>query len=774
MKRKYVVGIDFGMSYSYIVYFLITEENGKITKSPIKSLIKGVANSTEKGLASCYYIKGKEYDFKNGDPAEEMIQDFLNDSVEWCVGQDAEARFDNHVSPAKSRHNESVASGGKIDYDSDPDPFRSFEDEGSALGKIDVDEKNVEISLFFATIFYKAFSTKEHNDLLTAEDVDFIIGSPPGCGKAYAEELKKCVKNGYCIAREKMKRETKTDVVISSRVRLTSACYSEPILAGISVFQNNENKAGLLEGESALVVDIGAGTADFAYVERVNGKIRAKKYTVDKDGNKLLIQSRGSLLGCHAGKKIDEVLSIDIMEHANRYARPLNPSHKIFVKATGARTVKEKLHEDGANAKSQNISLVQIGCKSALLNKNTGAQLNKTTFFAFRGAHPANSSEIEPLDFDKLAKDSNSKIYAEFSAIANLTKKHWEEYPVSNCAKIVFVGGSSRIDSLKDIITERIGEPSLKRCEISKLFETQKDILSPELQLNLSSAVAIGACLAYEARESLVVAPSLRMYIYNDGDRYEAHCLINNLSECMGPLVITSDEIEEYISDSILRVNFMEDGALVYKDGNKEVNAFDDETVSLFNLEIPNAEQRSRGVTFVDANGRELYDSGKPWPINQAKDGDYHEIKEEISINIRSASKADLIILPSKHGRDINRTYVYYLQKIKVRGKNDGEEIPLTVYDSLRNQEYSFKIESYDENGQPLALSKDEKAFNEKAKFHKSNASHTYYYVATKIGANNCKKVILDKILSGELVLNDADKEEFLKILNGNWKKEDK
>ncbi|MBQ8738759.1 MAG: hypothetical protein IJZ04_04595 [Clostridia bacterium] len=767
--KKDIIGIDLGREYSSFVHFSIEKNNGRVIKSPIRSLMKGVAHSDdERGIRSVFRYDSS---YKSSDPkmGERMVEDFLMDPndkknegkqiVTWYIGEEAFAWCEDQ----KLTGNDEVGNPRAVKVvlndrirDDSISAYDEYYDE-ETTSKLEITNSNVETSLFFAEIFFQIFRANQEIELSNAKDVEFVIGSPPGCGRAYAEELKRCVKNGFLLARKKYNKLENDDV------SLKSACYPEPVLAGYAWFQNNDSADGLLEGESALVVDIGGGTADFAYVERVNGKIRAMKYAIDDSGERRLIQCRGTELGSHAGERFDDALADDIRQHAK------DKVGRDFI-ADNARDVKEILHSGSTWWKA--VERSESGVENSIL--------------VYRGKAPSSKddSKIPPLDFDELIKGypkSKSHLAKEFYELADVVEKYCGSFNVPTCSKVLFVGGSSKIDSLKDIIASRLdkcarerGNQPLERCDLNKLSEEQTDMFVSGLELNPFTAVAIGACLAYEARESLVVAPSLRMYIYNDGDRYEAHCLINNLSECMGPLVITSDEIEEYISDSILRVNFMEDGALVYKDGNKEVNAFDDETVSLFNLEIPNAEQRSRGVTFVDANGRELYDSGKPWPINQAKDGDYHEIKEEISINIRSASKADLIILPSKHGRDINRTYVYYLQKIKVRGKNDGEEIPLTVYDSLRNQEYSFKIESYDENGQPLALSKDEKAFNEKAKFHKSNASHTYYYVATKIGANNCKKVILDKILSGELVLNDADKEEFLKILNGNWKKEDK
>ncbi len=748
--RKDVVGVDLGQGNTAIVGFSIEEKNGKITKSPIRSLMKNVAYSDDRGIKSYFQYYG-EYNSEDLNMGKQMVEDFLTSKTQWYIGEEAFAEYERRIGQGEEGAEEPRAVKCNFNrrvQDESMSAFDTFVDE-SETHRIDITNNNAETSLYFAELFYQVF--KSNGELAFTTDVEFVVGSPPGCGKAYAEELKKCVKNGFAIAVQKYTKK-------NSAIKMRSACYPEPLLAGYAWFQNNNNGDGLTEGESALVIDIGAGTADFAYVERVDGKIRAMKYANDQNGERKLIQCSGTELGMHAGDSFDDALGNDLCEYAKGFVgRPFSVEN--------ATDVKEKLHDD-----EHSVWPAIEKIEPNIENK----------FHVFRKTPPIskNDSEIPPVDFDELVKKVGGNLYKEFYAVAETVEKYCGQFNVPNCSKILFVGGSSKIDSLKEIVTRRLdkcarnlGNGSLKRCDLKKLSQTQMDILDKNLELTPFTAVAIGACLVYDTETPLVVAPPLRMYVYNDGDKYEAHCLINNFSECMGPLVITSAEMEEYISDSILRVHFMEDGELVYKDGR---SAFDDETVSLFDLEVPNAEQRARGVTFVDAKGNELYDTGKPWPRKQAQGGDYHEIKEEISINIRNASKADLIILPSKHGKDINRTYVYYLQKIKVVTKNDGEETPLSVYDALRDQEFSFKIESYDENGQPLSLSEDEKAFNEKAKFHKSKASHTYYYVATKIGANDCKKVILDKILSGEVVLNDGDKEEFLKILNGNWKKEDK
>lgn len=761
--KKDIIGIDLGREYSSFVHFSIEKNNGRVIKSPIRSLMKGVAHSDdERGIRSVFRYDSS---YKSSDPkmGERMVEDFLMDPndeknkgkqiVTWYIGEEAFAWCEEQKLTGNEVGNPravKVVLNDRIRDDS-ISAYDEYYDE-ETTSKLEITNSNVETSLFFAEIFFQIFRANQEIELSNAKDVEFVIGSPPGCGRAYAEELKKCVKNGFLLAHKKYNTSS------SDNISLKSACYPEPVLAGYAWFQNNDSADGLLEGESALVVDIGGGTADFAYVERVNGKIRAMKYAIDDSGERRLIQCRGTELGSHAGERFDQALADDIGQHAK------DKVGRDFI-ADNARDVKEKLHSGSPYWK-------------AVERSESGVE---NSFRVYRGKAPSSKddSKIPPLDFDELIKGypkSKSQLASEFHALADIVEKYCGSFNVPTCSKVLFVGGSSKIDSLKDIIARRLdkcarerGNQPLERCDLNKLSEEQTDMFVSGLELNPFTAVAIGACLAYEARESLVVASPLRMYIKNKGKKYEAHCLINNLSECMGPVVITSKEISQYISNSTLRVHFVEDGALVDKNG---VSVFDDNTVSLFDLTEPNAEQRARGVTFVDANGNELYETGKVWPRNQAKSDDYHSVKDEIAITLGSDSEADLIILPSKHGKDINRTYVYFLQMIKTVTDDDGEELPISVHDALRDTEFSFKIEPYSVDGKPRALSADEKAFNERAKFHKS-LSDTAYFIGTKIGANDLKnrKFKLDKYLSNERVLNDGDLEEFLKIFNDNWEK---
>ncbi len=760
--KKDIIGIDLGREYSSFVHFSMEKKNGSVIKSPIRSLMNNVASSDdERGIRSFFRYDSS---YKSNDPemGKQMVEDFLMDpnkkenegkkAVTWYIGEDAFGWCEKQKANGNSKVGDpravKVVLNDRIREDS-TGAYDEYYDEEVA-SKLEITNSNAETSLFFAEIFFQIFKANQEIELSNARDVDFVIGSPPGCGRAYAEELKRCVKNGFLLARKKYNKSN------DDNVNLKSACYPEPVLAGYAWFQNNDSTEGLLEGESALVVDIGGGTADFAYVERTNGKIRAMKYVTDDSGERKPIQCRGTELGSHAGESFDRALTDDLTQHAKKHA-----GCDFF--ANNARDVKEKLHSGSS-------------CWKAIERlEPTGEE----SVWVYRGKAPStkDDSKIPPLDFDKLIKDPKSQLAGEFYEIADIVEKYCGRFNVPTCSKVLFVGGSSKIDSLKDIITRRLdkcarelGNQPLERCDLNKLSEAQTDMLAKGLELNPFTAVAIGACLAYEARESLVVASPLRIYIKNKGNKYEAHCLINNLSECMGPVVITSKEISQYISNYTLRAHFAEDGALVDKNG---VSVFDDNTVSLFDLTEPNAEQKARGVTFVDADGKELYETGKVWPRNQAKSDDYHTIKDEIKITLGSESEADLIIVPSKHGKDINRTYVYFLQKIKnVVPGDDGEELPVSVYDALRDTEYSFRIEPYTIDGGARALSADEIAFNERAKFHKS-LSDTAYFIGTKIGANDLKnrKFKLDKYLSNERVLDDGDLEEFLKIFNDNWKK---
>ena len=260
--RKDVIGVDLGQGNTAIVGFSIEEKNGKTIKSPIRSLMKNVAHSDDRGIKSYFQYYG-EYKSDDPDTGKKMVEDFLTSKTQWYIGEEAFAEYERRLSRGEAAEEPRAVkcNFNKRVQDENSSAFDTFVDE-SEMHRIDITSNNVETSLYFAELFSQVF--KNDGELAFTKDVEFVVGSPPGCGKAYAESLKKCVKNGFAIAVQKYTKK-------NDAIKMRSACYPEPLLAGYAWFQNNNNKDGLTEGESALVIDIGAGTADFAYVERIDG-----------------------------------------------------------------------------------------------------------------------------------------------------------------------------------------------------------------------------------------------------------------------------------------------------------------------------------------------------------------------------------------------------------------------------------------------------------------------------------------------------------------------
>lgn len=732
-KKKYIIGIDFGTAYTYIVYFEETEDGGTVTRSPIR-LLSDVCNASEAGIRS-YAYEANDGTFYVGQEAEDQAKRYKDDASDVKIVLEVYAKAHSSADDNEGGH--------YTEYVDLPELDSTRESEWCT-------------TKYFETIFIEALKAHQELAARDATEIEFIIGTPPGCGKTYASELKQCVKNGYRDAiikylesalSEEEKRSGKKITAEEIGLTVKSSCYPEPLLAGYAWLNKNNNAQGLRDNESCFVVDIGAGTADFAFLERMDGKIRARKNAIDKNGLETLITCGGTELGKHAGDVIDERFSTDLTEYIKKHGVSGGE-----VRRFSARAVKERLHKKG----SKGSTLAEIHGENVTVN---GAALDEKNFCVYASTPNAGDEnpKIPSVKFADILKDFTA-LREEFNITAAQILKYFECYNVSNCNKILFVGGSSHLTALKETVTRTIRRETgrdLTRLNLDKLAESREEDLSGELKLNHSSAVAIGACLVY-GRPSLVNAAPLRIYIENSmddkGERTEVHSLIDRLGYCTGPVVMTKNEIKQDIGNS-LRAYFRETGDLVDESGN---SVFDDRTVSLLNLREPNPEQVSRGFDFVDEDGRLLRDTGKRWPE-----------RGTINISLRTGSDADLIILASKHGEDFNGSFVYYLQKIEKLTPSDGKEMELNVIDNLTKKTFDFKIRAQAGD----TLNSDEVDFNEKAKFHvRKDTRSYYYYIVTRVGDKT--KIALDEALANPSLVTDPDMQQYIKIFNGNWNDE--
>lgn len=744
---KHIFGIDFGMAYTYIVYRTEKIVNGKKVMSKIKSLTSVLGGTDNVGIPS--------YILTN------------NDESKVLVGKEAEKMSDvRERKKVKEYLNECV------EQESDIGHYESFPEFSS--NRIFKEDSHPLTSQYFKLLFFEII--KSNQELASAaRDVEFIIGTPPGCGKAYADELKHCVKRGYRDAiikylesalSEEEKRSGKKITAEEIGLTVKSSCYPEPLLAGYAwLYQDNQK--GLKEGDTCFVVDIGAGTADYAFIEKRGGELFAKK----TDDNGKVIECDGTKLGDHAGDKINKCLKEDLKKFLDDNSVTGNITER------DACVTKEKTH--GLKASSSHACEIKPYYRKGKNGEDQPLPITKNGeliaddeqhIWVSAGNDVSNQSNGDlHISFEEILTTSNySALKSEFEELSRLITDNFKRYSISSCKKILFVGGSSYLDELKTRVVRKISFVTgieLERIELKDLALLQSENFDG-FQLNHASAVAIGACLSHSKQE-MVTTPSLRIYIEDidddeDNPRTEVHSLINTEGYCTGPVVITKSEIEQDIGAEMY-FYFREGGDLVYLDTNEPV--LTDKIPSAFELRDPDSdEEENQGVDFVTIDGRRVKDTGTRWPSGNQK----------AKISVYEKYNANLIIFASNHGKDMNRSFVYILQKLEPdfnkhrsmaqkRMKNG-----LQVYNVLKKEPFDFKIHDNSANGKGLTL--DEKAFNEKAAFFEKPPTNTYYFHAMQIGTDNFGT--LDSILANPDEIKGTDLYQYIKIFNGNWNDE--
>lgn len=698
-KEKHIVGVDFGTGYTYIVACREILENGvkKLVDfkrlTPFGNKVTGTRSLLEKNGDS-YTIPTEKDKSKKQVKVKDELFDFVR-GVSAKIGEE--------------------------------DDFAEYIDaEYEELREIMSEDSHLETTKYFELIFSEMLKV-EAKYLNDVESVEFIIGTPPGYGKAYAEELKKCVKNGFLLARKKYNGE-------SDSVKLKSACYPEPVLAGYAWLDKNKTEKGLKNNEDCLVVDIGAGTVDFAFLTRVNNVINAKKFDDGKDGHEKRL--------CCSGTNENEPIAGDDQDEA--ICKDYSDLFGIDLDENTACKIKEGLHRPRReNEKEEDYLSWKDG-------KNRFFDINGVC--SYIGKNPSKNSVAlshngnNIIDFERVQTgvdaDDGTELNNIYQRVAEVIERYLSQYVISKNKKILFIGGSSNVDKLKEIVCDRLAfNYKFKRCDTTALVSAQSKELG--IPLNHANAVAVGACLAHD-RDELIVTPSLRIYMRraDDDTSFEMHTLINDKGLCTGPILFTSEELKHF--GKTIEFFFREGGELKIANGGEKVAPLD--------VELTYKKLRS-GVEQTKIGNTEVVDDGERFPLNK-----FSEIKIEQNKGV------SLIVFASKHGLDMGKSFVYFIKKV---GKvSPSDKIDLEVLDSqftkATGEEKLFSLEIENPS------SEDERAFNS-ASFSVSETAEGYNIACYKVGIEG-KKILDDKLLG------DADPKiddyQYIKIFNKNWKED--
>lgn len=600
-------------------------------------------------------------------------------------------------------------------------------------------------SEFFATMFFKEiFMDEALVELLgTAQNVRFIIGTPPGCGSEYAEELKKCVKNGFYIA---FCRRNKSDQRMLNALRITSRCIPEPLLAGYAWF-SPDIEDSIDVGETAFVVDIGAGTVDWTFIERKNDKLL---YARSKDDSPIpkFITSSGTEFGECAGNSYDTALARDLQELLTRHG-----IKNAIVHEQMARGIKELLFDPDTKRPDKHFVVAELKAEKpskpiTQLIGRSEEKIQSPRFHVYRRpvdliyeededgfetARPITFEEFKNLSdlvsspetrnkysvfldengallphciykpsplseldlfFDDIVDNPNSKLRAKFVSVAEQTCKYFTDFRFNTLPKLLFVGSSSHIEPLKELIVTHLqannADDTFVRPSIKALSESIKSLLG--VTTNFFNAIAVGACISVlGGREKREVTPPLRMYVLckeTDGElrRVHMHAFVNSFGtgQTLSPYSYDSEDLQRHVlkrGDNRMYFFFMEGGNLTFADSGEMVTDADIDQADREKFFMNTA----TGELFYD--GRRVVDPGKRWP---SFDPGLPFMKNCFSVSLRTSyspeESSDVVIVASNHS---DNTIIYVLQAL---GKPFDEDEDLCLpFDGKTLSVYNYQ-----------------------------------------------------------------------------------
>ena len=578
---NYVFGIDFGTSHIGGACAQV-DENGKPSKFVVftsdESLTyicpAGDLASSEiqeflphsKGCRTTYNA-GDEIgcEFIIGSDARDKYQFFLNDNEGHSLQN--YNKFESYTVPASTKT--ILVNHLNIDriYNGEK-PYEEFYNQN---------EYEIEPSEFFTTMFFREFFLRAKNlpgvraCYTDVEQVDFVIGTPPGCGEKYAVELIKCVKNGFYLAIKA------GDAKRAKALRMRGRTSPEPLLAGYAWFGAVENVKGALdEGETAFIVDIGAGTTDWTFVTRYQNKI----LPLTQDDNGKPIESMGTNFGT-SGNAFDKAIKTDL----DVFFKLRGVENGIILEQM-ARGIKEKLYDPGypehyfpaqidkadpskpivitANGKSRNLTSFTFNVFKRPELKIVGedGEDRYITFDEYRDLEnlakkdarfkgflasgssmlaspdyyyePSSNPELDLFFVDLISDESDplNNLEKKFDNIAKKTLNYFNQYKFKTTPKILFVGNSSNLTALKEHITDKLEfglETEFIHPDILELGAKINSMLQLKgrYKINFSNAIAIGACLSIgkstaEVAVKPTVAPTKAPTGVVSGDTFEA------------------------------------------------------------------------------------------------------------------------------------------------------------------------------------------------------------------------------------------------------------
>ncbi|MBQ2809935.1 MAG: hypothetical protein IKA43_02795 [Clostridia bacterium] len=829
---KYVFGIDFGTTHTSIAC-AEEGENGALKRFAILTGAERFPSyiCPFGDLADPTLLPYLPHNDGNRNPqlnCKKMFYEGDEVDIKWVVGLDAYLKYEEFLtkSSEQGEKNKTVFGSSTVPAGVKTILMKHLKLSDAEIGdryEVFADtsaEYKLEPSEFFTTMYFKELFMRAARNPAYADrfrgvtSVKFVIGTPPGCGSEYAEQLKKCVKNGFYLTVKEISAKT------ASSLKMLSTCIPEPLLAGYAWLHNNSS-SGLAVGETAFIVDIGAGTTDWTFVQRSKSKpLTARSY--DDEGN--FIISSGTGFNVSAGNSYDKAIQGDLIEHLIRCGVTNGTIHEQM-----ARGVKELLSSD--YYVKVDISKVDPGSPLTITRRNRTTEaiasprfhifkrpniriedddeLRYITFDEFRNLEelakgnpvfeafldergmvkdeyyyePSPNPELDMFFDDLLDNDdicTEKRLLGRFDAVAESTLEYFTKYKFKSLPKLLFVGNSSNIDALKRIILDRIQTEGAEfvRPNIVELAEQINTSLHLKTSINFFNGIAIGACLALRGgREKRDVTPPLRMYVVcneTNGSltKIHMHAFVNSVEhgQVLSPYYYSATDIEEYVLDEgerDLRFFFSEGGNLKYADTGEIVADSDD--IDHADYEDLFIDRYTRKMYYIQ-NGikREVVDEGirdgHRWPSD-----DTGKVFFQNLFKISLKKDASLIIVASNHS---DNTIIYLLQKLRrplsfCQPFIEGVDRELTVFNYQNNEMY--KLDVVDASGRRIPDNEVNLSHFFKLKDNWMELNK-YLYVCFKIGGREKRKFDPFKIISPED--RDTDDFEIYKPFNTNSKGE--
>ena len=492
-----IIGIDFGTSYTYIY----EQRDGK-KPTVIAEDLRGDYNKSY-GL-----VVGREKGIKTVIGMSRSGAFFVGHEVESSKSNGLIINDNEHpniVADLKSKLRDSAGSADKFEnFPAYKFNYPELKEQG-----IKLDYTYAELAVEFLKEIFKWHMERESGFRL-GDYQRIVIGMP--------SVTKKEVNNGSRISTTEQYKEFLKEKVLQPLVSIDEANWfnsnidirinEEPVLAGYAYLGQNHD----FNPRCMLVVDIGGGTADYAFVER--------------DGNNNLTTTDSDGGTDPSGSEFDQRLSSLIYEKYGiepDYVDVSDAKEKLFkAKKEYIYTLKaQKIYVDGDAYKSY----LERGRRCLYLhrepNKSVKVKIafNRKALGEFK-LHPYSNSfgwkEDDSVLFEQYCEETSENF-------SNKIQKYVEDSNRGDSFDtILFVGGSTHIFELRDAICRKLGLISKSgHYETGKTYKRdERDIhviFTTEYndEITCSNAIALGAL--YVGQQEQNITPVTPMSIFFNG-----------------------------------------------------------------------------------------------------------------------------------------------------------------------------------------------------------------------------------------------------------------